>query len=100
VKVEAAAGCCYLEVRVSPRARRTAVTGVHDGALKVALAAPPADGAANDALVVFLAEALGCRRGDVAIVRGPHSRSKRVLLRGVSASAVRELFPAREIEPG
>ena len=65
-----APGGVVLEVLVQPRASRTRVVGVHDGRLKVQLAAPPVDGEANAALVDFLADALGARRSDVAIERG------------------------------
>ena len=45
-----------LSLLVQPRASRTRVVGEHDGRLKVAVASPPVDGAANDALLEFLAE--------------------------------------------
>jgi len=50
-----------LTLHVQPRARRTEVAGLHGAALKIRLAAPPENGAANDELVRFLAEQLGCR---------------------------------------
>jgi uncharacterized protein YggU (UPF0235/DUF167 family) len=43
-------GAVVFEVRVAPRASRSRVIGVQDGALKVALTAPPVDGASNEAL--------------------------------------------------
>jgi uncharacterized protein (TIGR00251 family) len=78
-------------VRVQPRAARSAVTGVRDGALLVRVAAPPVDGAANEALVRLLAGWLGVARRDVSIVGGAASRSKLVDVRGVSVEAVRSL---------
>jgi uncharacterized protein (TIGR00251 family) len=80
-----------LAVRVQPRAARSAVTGVRDGALLVRVAAPPVDGAANEALVRLLAGWLGVARRDVSIVGGAASRSKLVDVRGVSVEAVRSL---------
>jgi uncharacterized protein (TIGR00251 family) len=65
-------------VRVQPRASRTRVVGEQGDALKVQLNAPPVDGAANDALVALLADALGVPRRSVAIVAGGHSRLKTV----------------------
>ena len=62
------AGAVVFSVRVAPRASRSAVLGVHEGALKVALTAPPVDGAANAALVAFLAKALGVAKRDVVIL--------------------------------
>jgi uncharacterized protein len=81
------AGGAVLEVLVQPRASRTKVVGEHDGRLKVALAAPPVDGEANAALVEFLADALGVRKADVAILRGDAGRRKTVRVAGVGAAA-------------
>lgn len=78
-------------VRVQPRAARSTVEGVRDGALRVRLAAPPVDGAANEELVRLLARRLGVARRDVSIVGGVTSRSKLVDVRGVSVEAVRSL---------
>jgi uncharacterized protein (TIGR00251 family) len=64
------------------------LVGEHDGRLKVALSAPPVDGAANEALVEFLAEALGVRRADVALLEGQASRRKRLAVRGVAPALV------------
>ncbi len=71
-----------LELHVQPGAGRTAIAGLHGGRLKIRLAARAVDGAANDCLVAFLAEALGATRRDVAIDAGFTSRSKRVSVRG------------------
>lgn len=83
--------CVLFEVLVVPRASRSAVSGVHDGRLKVALDAPPVDGRANDALVEFLADALKRPKRDVAIVRGDKSRKKTVAIAGVRVTDVTEL---------
>jgi uncharacterized protein (TIGR00251 family) len=77
-----------LEVRVIPRAKRTEIAGRRGSALLVRLAAPPVDGAANDALRAFLAERLGVPQRQVAIVRGATSRDKTVAIEGVSAAAI------------
>ena len=82
-------GAVILEVLVQPRASRTRAVGEHDGRLKIQLAAPPVDGEANRALVEFLAEALGIRKGDVAIERGETGRRKTIRVAGVDAAAVR-----------
>ena len=81
------AGGAELDLLVQPRASRTRAVGEHDGRLKVQLAAPPVDGEANAALVEFVAEALGVRKSDVAIVRGDTGRRKTVRVAGVSAAA-------------
>jgi uncharacterized protein (TIGR00251 family) len=87
-------GTVTFDVRVSPRAAREKVLGVHGGALKLSLSAPPVDGAANEALVALLAQALSVPRKAVAIVHGERSRNKRVRVHGVDASAVRALVPS------
>ena len=81
------AGGAVLELLVQPRASKTRVRGEHDGRLKIQLAAPPVDGEANAALVEFVAEALGVRKAEVAIVRGDTGRRKTVRVAGVSAAA-------------
>ena len=78
-------------VRVAPRAARTALAGEHDGALKVRVAAPPAEGAANEELVRFLARHFGVPARDVEIVAGHSSRTKRVRLRGVTPEQLARL---------
>jgi len=78
-------------VRVAPRASRDRIGGAHAGALKVALTAPPVEGAANAALIALLAKALRVPKGAIEVVHGQTSRDKTVLARGVSADAVRAL---------
>lgn len=82
-----------LAVRVTPRARRSALGGLVDTgdgrvALAVKLAAPPVDGAANEALVAFLARTFNLPRSAVRIVSGDRSRLKTVRIAGISASAI------------
>ena len=75
-----------LSIHVQPRASRTEVAGLHGEAIKIRVAAPPVDGAANDALIRFLSERLGVSRSAVAIVSGATSRTKRVRISGMSAA--------------
>jgi uncharacterized protein (TIGR00251 family) len=69
-----------LQLSVVPNARRTEVDGLHDGALRVRLAAPPIDGRANEALVAWLAKSLGVAKRDVELLRGDSSRRKQVAI--------------------
>ena len=78
-------------VRLQPRASRDEITGVVDGVLRVRLHAPPVDGAANDALVAFLADRLAIPRRGVRIVTGATSRTKMIEVEGVSTAAVARL---------
>lgn len=81
------AGGARLAVRVTPRARRSAVAGIFTGedgrpALAVRLRAPPVDGAANKALIVFLAEALALPASSLSIASGETARLKIVRITG------------------
>ena len=80
-----------LDVHVVPRASKTQVVGLHDGRVKVALDAPPVDGAANAALVRFFADALGLKQRDVTLVRGEKSRQKTLAIVGAREADVRAL---------
>jgi uncharacterized protein len=73
-------------VRVTPRAGRTAIAGMRGDALAVRLAAAPVDGAANDALIAFLAEIFDRPRRDVTILSGHASRDKRIAIAGLTES--------------
>jgi uncharacterized protein (TIGR00251 family) len=73
-----------LVVHVQPRAKRTEVAGWHGDAIKVRVAAPPAGGAANEALIRFLAERLGIPQSAVSLVSGAGGRRKRVAVRGIT----------------
>ena len=72
-----------LVLHVVPRARVTGVAGRHGDALKIRLAAPPVDGAANDELIRFLAERLSVPRSAVTITAGHTSRRKTVKVTGI-----------------
>ena len=75
-----------MNVYVQPRASKTVVAGMHDGCIKIRLAAPPVDGAANAALIEFVAEQLGIAKSRVRITAGSTSRRKTVEVDGVSVA--------------
>jgi uncharacterized protein (TIGR00251 family) len=79
-----------ITVRVIPRSPRTRIDGMRGDAFLVRLAAPPVDGAANDALIAFLAEHLDLPRRNIRIVSGGRSRDKKVGISGLSFDAVAE----------
>lgn len=78
-----------LVIHCQPGARQTRVAGLHDGKPKVQLQAPPVDGAANAALIAFVAERCGVPRSQVRIVHGHTSRTKRVEIEGLDDGAAR-----------
>lgn len=79
------------KVRVVPRASRSEIVGEHDGALRVRVAAPPVDGAANEELVATLSRAFRVSRSAVQIASGHTSRLKHVRVVGGAASVLVEL---------
>ena len=81
----------WLAVSVSPNARRTQAEGLHDGALRVRLAAPPVDGKANELLLAWIAVELGLPRRAVRLVRGEASRRKWLALDAPQAVVARWL---------
>ena len=78
-----------IDVRVIPRAKRNGFGGERDGVIVVRLAAPPVEGAANEALVGFLAETLALPRRNITIVSGARSRNKRVAIAGTDIEHIR-----------
>lgn len=76
-----------IDIVVHPRASTTEVAGIHAGALRVRVAAPPVDGAANEAIVDLFRKRLNVRRDDVKIVSGTTARRKRVLVTGIEAAS-------------
>ena len=77
-------------VRVQPRASQTAITGELDGALKIRLAAPPVDGAANEELIRWLAKFFEVARSHVEILSGETSKQKIIRISGLAAAAAEQ----------
>lgn len=77
-----------LEVLVQPRASRTELAGVHDGVLRIRVAAPPVDDAANRALIKFVADRLGVSKRSVRIASGGTSRRKVLEVEGMTREAL------------
>lgn len=81
-------GGVIFSVHIQPRAAKNEVVGVHGGAVKVRLTAPPVEGAANELLVRFLAERLGVPRGRVRLLGGQTSRDKLLRVDGLDRTEV------------
>ena len=75
-------------LRVQPRASRDEIAGIAGDVIRVRLTAPPVEGAANDALLRFLAARLEIPRSALTLVSGHTARTKVVALTGVSAEEV------------
>ncbi len=79
------------DIRVIPRSSRSEIVGEHDGALKVKLASPPVDGAANAELFKLLAKKFRVSKSDIEIVSGETSKNKRIKIINLSKSKFDEV---------
>lgn len=79
-------------IRVVPRASKSEIVGEMGGAVKVRVASPPVDGAANAELVKFLAKTFGVAKSAVEIVSGHVSKTKQIRINGVTAAQVRTVL--------
>ena len=77
---------------IQPRASRNKVAGIQGEELKVALTAPPVDGAANQACRMFIAKLCQIPRSRVLLVAGETSRHKRLLLEGANIKQIDALL--------
>jgi uncharacterized protein (TIGR00251 family) len=73
-----------VRLHVQPRAKKNEISGVHNGALKIRVTAPPVDDAANRTVIEYLAERLGIPRSRLSILSGARSRNKSLHIRGMS----------------
>lgn len=78
----------HLRVKAQPRASCNEIGAAVGDELKIKITAPPVDSAANEALVKFIAEVLGCPRQRVQLVRGATSRHKVIAIHGLTAEDV------------
>ena len=81
-----------LTIRVQPRASRNACVVEKNGHVRIALTAPPVDGAANEALLEFVADRLGLPKRRVLLVGGEKARDKTISIDGLDAETVLRRF--------
>jgi uncharacterized protein (TIGR00251 family) len=85
-----------LAVRVSARASRNAIVDVMtDGTVRMRIAAPPVDGAANEKLIAFLAEILNISKSRIRIVAGMSGRDKLISVLDMDAATVQARIAAQ-----
>ena len=82
-EVERRGDALRIRVRVKLRASKSRILGLREGAVEIAVAAPPVSGEANLELICTLAAALGCGKGAIEVVSGRASRSKLVSVVGL-----------------
>jgi uncharacterized protein (TIGR00251 family) len=85
----------YLNVHVQPGAKKTAVEDLHNGRLKIRLAAPPIEGKANEALCRFLKERLQVALKNIIIVNGEKSRLKTIAIANQQGMLTEETIRAK-----
>jgi len=73
-----------VRLHVQPRAKRCEVAGMHDGALKIKVTAPPVENAANRAVIDFLSKFLGVSKSSLQLLAGDKSRDKVLQISGLS----------------
>ena len=83
-----------LKLHVTPRGSRSEITGWRQDTLCVKITAPPVEGAANAAIVKFIADSLGVRKSQVELVSGERSREKTVRITGLTDADVRARLKA------
>ena len=89
-----------LPVHAHPGARRNGILGERAGALRVAVTMPPEKGKANAAIASLLAEVLGCRPSQIALLSGETARHKRFLVAGLTPDELRSRIAALMPDPG
>ncbi len=77
-----------LTVKVVPGSSRTRIAGFLDGMVKITIAAPPEKGRANDSLIQFLADVLGCKKRDIQLISGHSQPIKRLQVSGLSMETI------------
>jgi uncharacterized protein (TIGR00251 family) len=89
-------GAVFLTARVIPRASKSEIVGEHDGALKVRLAAPPVDGAANEELIKLLAKEFGAAKSDINIIIGQTAKTKQVRISNISKEKLAAILQGKK----
>ena len=90
--IEATPLGCRIRVHASPRASRTHVVGYYDERVKIQLAAPPVDGAANQELIRFLAKEFGVPKSSVTLCAGASGKRKTVEVDGIDEPTATRLL--------
>ena len=73
-----------LSIYLQPGAKKSEVSGMHDGQIKIKVNSPPVDGKANEALILFLSEFLNIPKSKIKIISGEKNRMKKISISGVA----------------
>jgi uncharacterized protein (TIGR00251 family) len=92
VKFSKRDGAIIFNVRIVPNSSKSEIIGEFDGSLKIKIAAPPVDGAANAELIKVLAKKLGAAKSAIEIIGGQSSKNKQVKIHNIEPGVLSELF--------
>lgn len=95
MKVSEKDGSVIFKVCVVPRASRSEIVGEHYGALKIRIASPPVEGAANTELIKLLARQIGVSRSSIEITSGQTSKTKQVRIAGMTQTDLNVILKAK-----
>lgn len=84
-----------LTIRVVPRASKSEIVGFADGVLKIRIASPPVDGAANAELVKLLSKTFDVSKSRIAILSGQTSKMKQVKIGGIKSNDLPRFLPLK-----
>ena len=84
-----------LSAIIQPQSSKNEVTGIYNNALKIRLASPPVDGAANKACIRFFSKLLGVSPSEITIVQGFSSRNKTIEVIGLTEKQFREILKTK-----
>ena len=68
---------------IQPGASKSEIKGIHGTRLKISIKAPPVDGAANEAVIEFLADHYRIPRSRIHLISGKTSRQKNIWIQGL-----------------
>ena len=85
-------GGCIVSLKVIPRSSKNQIVGEEQGSLKIKLRAPPVEGAANEALLKFLAKIFKIPKNSLSLMSGHQSKHKKVKIQGLKALEVLEVL--------
>ena len=91
VKFSKRDGAIIFNVRVVPNSSKSEIIGEFDGSLKIKIAAPPVDGAANAELIKVLAKKLGVAKSAIEIIGGQSSKNKQMKIHNIEPGVLSEL---------
>jgi len=81
-----------IQVQIQPKSSQNQIVGLHDGRLKIKIAAPPVDGKANESLIEFLAKTFKISKSNIEILKGHTSKLKTIKLSGISENTYRSII--------